>query len=54
MEKDIDFLRRKLDNPDFVGRAPAKVVAGEKEKLEQFTKKRQVLLESLEKIRKLA
>ena len=53
VEKDIDFLTRKLDNPDFVGRAPANVVAGEKEKLEQFANKRQILLDSLEKIRKL-
>jgi valyl-tRNA synthetase len=53
IDKDIDFLGRKLGNPDFVERAPANVVAGEKEKLEQFGKKRQVLLESLEKIRKL-
>ncbi len=53
VEKDIAFLGRKLDNPDFVGRAPANVVAGEKEKLEQFTRKRQVLLESLEKISRL-
>jgi len=53
VDKDIDFLGRKLDNPDFVGRAPAQVVAKEREKLAEFARKKQVLLESLEKIRKL-
>jgi valyl-tRNA synthetase len=52
-DKDIDFLGRKLENPDFVGRAPAQVVAKEKEKLEEFSNKKKVLLESLEKIRKM-
>ncbi len=52
-DKDIDFLAGKLENPDFVGRAPAQVVAKEREKLEELSNKKQVLLESLEKIRKL-
>ena len=52
-DKDIDFLAGKLENPDFVGRAPAPVVAKEREKLEELSNKKQVLLESLEKIRKL-
>ena len=53
IEKDIDFLGKKLQNPDFIGRAPANVVAKEQEKQEEFTKKKQVLLENLEKIRRL-
>jgi len=53
VDKDIDFLGKKLENPDFVGRAPAQVVTKEREKLEEFTHKKQVLLESLEKIRRL-
>jgi valyl-tRNA synthetase len=53
VEKDIDFLGRKLENQDFIGRAPAAVVAKEREKLEDFANKKQVLLESLEKIRRL-
>ena len=53
VEKDIDFLGKKLENPEFIGRAPAAVVAKEREKLEEFTNKKQVLLESLEKIRRL-
>lgn len=53
IEKDIDFLGKKLQNPEFIGRAPASVVAKEQEKQEEFTKKKQVLLENLEKIRRL-
>ncbi len=53
VEKDIDFLAGKLENQDFVGRAPAHVVAKEREKLEDYTAKKAVLLESLEKIRRL-
>jgi valyl-tRNA synthetase len=36
-----------------VERAPAEVVAKEKQKLEEFANKKSVLLASLEKIRKL-
>ena len=53
VEKDIDFLGKKLENQDFIGRAPANVVAKEREKLEEFTNKKHVLLENLEKIRRL-
>jgi len=53
VDKDIDFLGKKLENPDFVGRAPAAVVAKERDKLEEFANKKQVLLENLEKIRRL-
>jgi valyl-tRNA synthetase len=53
IDKDIDFLGRKLENPSFVERAPADVVAKEKKKLEDFANKKNVLLQSLEKIRRL-
>ena len=53
IDKDIDFLGKKLDNPSFVERAPADVVAKEREKLAEFTGKRRLLEESLGKIRKL-
>jgi valyl-tRNA synthetase len=53
VEKDIDFLGKKLENQEFIGRAPAAVVAKEREKLDEFTNKKQVLLENLEKIRRL-
>jgi valyl-tRNA synthetase len=53
IEKDIELFTRKLANPSFVDRAPADVVAKEKEKLAEVAAKKQVLGESLEKIRKL-
>ncbi len=53
VDKDIDFLGKKLANPDFVGRAPAHVVSAEKEKLGDYSGKKKVLMESLEKIRKM-
>jgi valyl-tRNA synthetase len=53
IDKDIDFLGKKLENPSFVERAPADVVTNERKKLEDFSKKVRVLKESLEKIRKL-
>jgi valyl-tRNA synthetase len=52
-DKDIDFLAKKLDNPSFVERAPADVVAKERKKLAEFTNKRRLLEESLVKIRRL-
>ena len=53
LDKDIDFLGKKLENPSFVERAPADVVVKEREKLAEFADKKRVLEESLEKIRKL-
>jgi valyl-tRNA synthetase len=53
IEKEIDMFSKKLQNPSFVDRAPAEVVAKEREKLAEVTGKRRVLEESLEKIRKL-
>jgi valyl-tRNA synthetase len=51
--KDIEFLGKKLENPSFVERAPADVVAREREKLAEFGAKKEVLEASLEKIRRL-
>jgi valyl-tRNA synthetase len=53
LDKDVEFLAKKLENPSFVERAPAEVVAKEREKLAEFAGKKQVLEESLEKIRRL-
>jgi valyl-tRNA synthetase len=53
VEKDIEFLGKKLENQEFIGRAPASVVAKERNKLDEFTNKKQVLNESLDKIRRL-
>ena len=53
IDKDVEFLSKKLENPSFVERAPADVVAKEREKLVEFANKKQLLEESLEKIRRL-
>uniref|UniRef100_A0A831UGL1 Valine--tRNA ligase n=1 Tax=Geobacter metallireducens TaxID=28232 RepID=A0A831UGL1_GEOME len=53
LDKDVEFLAKKLENPSFVERAPADVVAKEREKLAEFSQKKEVLLASLEKIRNL-
>jgi valyl-tRNA synthetase len=51
--KDIELFAKKLENPSFVDRAPADIVAKEREKLAEVTTKKQVLEQSLEKIRSL-
>jgi valyl-tRNA synthetase len=53
IDKDIEFLAKKLENPSFVERAPADVVAKEREKVAEFTNKKRLLEESLVKIRRL-
>jgi valyl-tRNA synthetase len=53
IEKEIEMFSKKLENPSFVDRAPADVVAKEREKLAEVTGKKRVLEESLEKIRSL-
>jgi valyl-tRNA synthetase len=53
IDKDIDFLRKKLENPSFVERAPAELVVKEREKLAEFANNKRLLEESLVKIRRL-
>jgi valyl-tRNA synthetase len=53
IEKDIEFLSKKLENPSFVERAPAEVVVKEREKIAEFANKKQLLEESLVKIQRL-
>ncbi|WP_136526599.1 valine--tRNA ligase [Geomonas ferrireducens] len=53
IEKDIEFLSKKLANPSFVERAPADVVEKEREKIAEFENKKKLLEESLEKIQRL-
>ncbi|KAF0218998.1 MAG: valyl-tRNA [Geobacteraceae bacterium] len=53
IEKDMEFLGKKLENPSFVERAPADVVAKEREKLTEFANKKRLLEDSLIKIRRL-
>ncbi len=51
LEKEIEMFSKKLENPAFVDRAPADVVEKEREKLSEVTAKKDLLEESLEKIR---
>ena len=53
IEKEIEMFSKKLESPAFVDRAPAEIVAKERQKLAEVTDKKQVLEESLDKIRKL-
>ena len=53
IEKEIEMFSKKLQTPSFVDRAPAQVVAKEREKLAEVTEKKQTLEESLIKIRSL-
>ena len=52
--KDVELFTKKLENPSFVDRAPADIVAKEKAKLAEVAAKKQVLEESLDKIRQLS
>jgi valyl-tRNA synthetase len=51
--KEIEMFSKKLKSPAFVDRAPAEIVAKERQKLAEVNDKKQVLEESLEKIRGL-
>ena len=53
MEKEIEMFSKKLESPAFVDRAPAEIVAKERQKLADVNSKKLVLEESLDKIRKL-
>jgi valyl-tRNA synthetase len=53
IEKEIEMFSKKLESPAFVDRAPAKIVAKERQKLADVNGKKLVLEESLDKIRKL-
>jgi valyl-tRNA synthetase len=53
IDKDIEFLSKKLQNPSFVERAPADVVVKEREKIAEFANKKRLLEESLLKIQRL-
>ena len=53
LNTDIALFTKKLENPSFVDRAPADIVAKDKAKLAEANAKRAVLMESLEKIKKL-
>jgi len=53
IDKEIEMFSKKLESPAFVDRAPAEIVAKERQKLADVNGKKLVLEESLGKIRKL-
>jgi len=53
IDKEIEMFSKKLESPAFVDRAPAEIVAKERQKLADVQSKKVVLEESLDKIRKL-
>ncbi len=52
VQKDIDFISKKLSNDKFVNRAPADIVQKERDKLEGFEEKKAKLQENFERIGK--
>ena len=51
VEADIKRVDAKLDNPDFVRKAPEEIIEGEKEKREEAEARRATLLEALERLK---
>ena len=52
VNKEIERLEKKLNNEGFVAKAPAEVIAGEKEKLAKYQDSKQALVERLESYKK--
>ena len=50
VQKDIDFVSNKLNNQNFVAKAPAKLVEEQKEKLAKYTEKMNMIDEAIKKI----
>lgn len=50
VQKDIDFVSNKLNNQNFVVKAPAKLVEEQKEKLAKYTEKMNMIDEAIAKI----
>lgn len=50
VQKDIDFVSNKLNNQNFVAKAPAKLVEEQKEKLAKYTEKMNMIDEAIAKI----
>lgn len=48
--RDVELSRKKLSNPDFIGRAPEDVVERERERFEELSLKRRRMEEVLEKL----
>jgi valyl-tRNA synthetase len=52
VNKEIERLEKKLNNEGFVAKAPADVIAGEKEKLAKYQDSKAALVERLDSYRK--
>ena len=52
MNKEIERLEKKLNNAGFVAKAPAEVIAGEKEKLAKYEDTKAALVSRLDSYRK--
>ena len=51
LEKDLKGLEGRLNNPQFLSKAPEAVVQGEKDKHEKLITRKQLILDSLEKLK---
>ncbi len=51
VNKDLQFVSNKLNNPGFVAKAPEKVIAQEREKQAKYLEKKSMLEESLNKLK---
>ena len=52
VNKEIERLEKKLNNEGFVAKAPADVIAGEREKLAKYQDSKAALVERLESYKK--
>lgn len=51
VQKDIDFISNKLNNQNFVAKAPAKLVEEQREKLAKYTEKMSMIDSAIDKIK---
>ncbi len=51
VQKDIDFIMNKLNNANFVAKAPANLVEEQREKLQKYTEKMKMIDDAIEKIK---
>ena len=50
VQKDLDFVNNKLSNENFVAKAPANVVAAQREQAEKYAEKIAMLKDSIAKL----
>ena len=54
IEKDVTFLGKKLSNPNFVDKAPAEVIAKDRQKQKALIEKQAKLLDNLQTLKQAA